>query len=135
MVVEFINGKLKIDPHRIGPKNENQGGWRTKYWNDWNDIKRLQNEAKTWVGKTHIVNSVTLTNRADCCERRLTNIGVYTCEFGKNWTYRGKVNGYVGKGKKYTVKFSKPVPSIGIELRQNGEYLQFTGIAVEVIDE
>merc|ERR1712178_35302 len=129
MIVEFIDGKMKNDPHYIGPNKEHQGGWNYKYWHNWNDIRKLQNVAKDSIGMTHILTSATITNRKDCCENRLTGVGVHTVEWGQEWKLRGKVKGHVGRGAKYTVKFQKAYPSVAIKrTKAPGQYLQFTGI-------
>lgn len=56
MIVEFNHGKLKMDPHKIGPNNANQGGGSAagfdKFWWNWNGIRMMQKIA-AWYYATH----------------------------------------------------------------------------------
>lgn len=52
MIVEFEDGELVADPHKIGPNDENQGGGYnagfSKWWGGWEDIHAMQNVVKAY---------------------------------------------------------------------------------------
>ena len=55
MIVEYLDGKLVIDPHKVGPNDEDQGAGQAagfnKFWWDWNSIKQMQAIACTFRTK------------------------------------------------------------------------------------
>ena len=54
MVTEVQHGIVKMDPHMIGGQDQGKGNVAgfNKYWNDWNDIRRMIAIAQAYADDT-----------------------------------------------------------------------------------